>query len=72
MASTGAASMATWIIEVAGAGLAEPRRRFADDDKVRIVSAAMLPGARVGDVSRRYRVCKSPIYPGNACSCATA
>ena len=54
--------MATRIIEVAGAGLAEPRRRFSDDDKARIVSEAMMPGASVGDVSRRYRVCKSLIY----------
>ena len=54
--------MALRIIEVAGAGLAEPRRRFTDDDKARIVSEAMMPGASVGDVSRRYRVCKSLIY----------
>ena len=54
--------MATRIIEVAGAGLAEPRRRFSDDDKARIVSEAMMPGASVGDVSRRHRVCKSLIY----------
>ena len=54
--------MATRIIEVAGAGLAEPRRRFSDDDKARIVSEAMMTGASVGDVSRRYRVCKSLIY----------
>ena len=54
--------MATRIIEVAGAGLAEPRPRFSDDDKARIVSEAMMPGASVGDVSRRYRVCKSLIY----------
>ena len=54
--------MATRIIEVAGAGVAEPRRRFTDDDKARIVSEAMMPGASVGDVSRRYRVCKSLIY----------
>ena len=54
--------MATRIIEVAGAGLAEPRRRFSDDDKARIVSEAMMPGASVGDVGRRYRVCKSLIY----------
>lgn len=54
--------MATRIIEVSGAGLAEPRRRFTDDDKARIVSEAMMPGASVGDVSRRHRVCKSLIY----------
>ncbi|HEX8486573.1 IS66-like element accessory protein TnpA [Sphingomonas sp.] len=41
--------------------MAEPRR-FTDDDKARIVSEAMMPGANVGDVSRRYRVCKSLIY----------
>ena len=52
--------MATRIIEVAG--VAEPRRRFSDDDKARIVSEAMMPGASVGDVSRRHRVCKSLIY----------
>lgn len=58
--------MATQIIEVAGAGLAEARRRFSDDDKARIVSEAMMPGASVGDVSRRYRVCKSLIYSWRA------
>ena len=54
--------MATRIIEVAGAIGAEPRRRFTDDDKARIVSEAMLPGASVVDVGRRHRVCPSLIY----------
>lgn len=51
--------MATRIIEVSGT---EPRRRFTDDDKARIVSEAMMPGASVVDVGRRYRVCASLIY----------
>ncbi len=54
--------MATRIIEVAGAIGAEPRRRFTDDDKARIVSEAMMPGASVVDVGRRHRVCPSLIY----------
>ena len=54
--------MATRIIEVAGAGAVEPRRRFSDDDKARIVSEAMMPGASVGEVGRRHRVCSSLIY----------
>jgi transposase len=45
-----------------GAGGAEPRRRFSDDDKARIVSEAMMPGASVSDVARRHRICTSLIY----------
>ncbi|WP_081469613.1 transposase [Sphingomonas sp. PAMC 26617] len=51
--------MAMMIIEGSGTGGAEPRRRFSDDDKARIVSEAMMPGASVSDVARRYRVCSS-------------
>ncbi|WP_367113855.1 transposase [uncultured Sphingomonas sp.] len=48
--------MATRIIEMVGL---EPRRRFSADDKARIVSEAMIPGASVLDVARRHRVCTS-------------
>ncbi|MEW6169864.1 MAG: transposase [Pseudomonadota bacterium] len=51
--------MATRIIEMVGT---EPRRRFSDDDKARIVSEAMMPGASVLDVARRHRVCTSLVY----------
>ncbi|MEP9404624.1 IS66-like element accessory protein TnpA [Sphingomonas sp. VNH70] len=51
--------MATRIIEMVEA---EPRRRFSDDDKARIVSEAMMPGASVLDVARRHRVCTSLVY----------
>ncbi|PAX06305.1 transposase [Sphingomonas lenta] len=54
--------MATRIIELTEGVGAEPRRRFSDDDKARIVSEAMLPGASVGEVGRRHRVCSSLIY----------
>ena len=54
--------MATLIIDGSGTGGTEPRRRFSDDDKARIVSEAMLPGASVSDVARRYRVCSSLVY----------
>lgn len=54
--------MATRIIDVGGAGFAEPRRRFSDDDKARIVSEAMMPGASVSDVARRHRICTSLVY----------
>ena len=50
------------IIEVTGVVAAEPRRRFTDDDKARIVSEAMMPGASVSDVARRHRVCSSLLY----------
>ena len=50
---------ATRITELSGT---EPRRRFTDDDKARMVSEAMLPGASVVDVGRRHRVCSSLIY----------
>lgn len=54
--------MATLIIDGSGTGGSEPRRRFSDDDKARIVSEAMMPGASVSDVARRYRVCSSLVY----------
>lgn len=54
--------MAMMIIDGSGTGGAEPRRRFSDDDKARIVSEAMTPGASVPDVARRYRVCSSLVY----------
>ena len=53
--------MATWVIEGSGAGEV-PRRRFSDDDKARIVSEAMMPGASVADVARRHRICTSLVY----------
>ena len=45
-----------------GAGGTTPRRRFSDDDKARIVSEAMMPGASVSDVARRHRICASLVY----------
>ncbi len=54
--------MATWVIDGSGADGATPRRRFSDDDKARIVSEAMMPGASVLDVARRHRVCTSLVY----------
>ena len=51
-----------WVIDGSGAGGAEPRRRFTDDDKARIVSEAMMPGASVSDVAKRHRVCSSLVY----------
>ena len=55
-------TMATWVIDGSGAGGTEPRRRFSEDDKARIVSEAMMPGASVLDVARRHRVCTSLVY----------
>ncbi len=49
--------MATRIIEVLDAVPGVARRRFSEDDKARIVSEAMMPGATVADVGRRYGVC---------------
>ena len=54
--------MATWIIDGSGAGGAEPRRRFSDDDNARIVSEAMMPGASVSDIAPRHRICTSLVY----------
>ena len=53
-------TLATRIIDVSD-GL-EPRRRFSEDDKARIVSEAMMPGVRVSDVAKRHRVCASLVY----------
>jgi transposase len=54
--------MATRIIEVVDAGPGAARRRFSDNDKARIVSEAMMPGATVTEVGRRHGVCGSLIY----------
>jgi transposase len=51
--------MATRIIEMRAT---EPRRRYSDDDKARIVSEAMMPGASVLEVARRHQVCTSLVY----------
>ena len=51
--------MATRIIEMVGA---EPRRRYSDDDKARIVSEAMMLGANVLEVAGGHRVCASLVY----------
>lgn len=54
--------MATRIIDVSSVEPGGQRRRFRDDDKARIVSEAMMPGASVSDVARRYRICSSLVY----------
>lgn len=54
--------MAMRIIDVAGAIGVEPRRRFSDDDKARIVSEAMRSGVLVADVARRHRLCSWLLY----------
>jgi transposase len=54
--------MATRIIDVLDAARGVARRRFSEDDKARIVSEAMMPGATVAEVGRRYGVCGSLIY----------
>lgn len=54
--------MATRIIDVSSAEPGGLRRRFSDDGKARIVSEAMMPGASVSDVARRYRICSSLVY----------
>ena len=54
--------MATRIIDVSRAEPGGLRRRFSEDDKARIVSEAMMPGASVSDVARRYRICSSLVY----------
>ena len=54
--------MATRIIDVMDAAPGVPRRRFSEDDKARIVSEAMMPGATVAEIGRRYGVCGSLIY----------
>ena len=43
-----------------GRGAGVPRRRFSED-KARIASEAMIPGATVAEVGRRYGVCGSLI-----------
>ncbi|WP_299109108.1 hypothetical protein [uncultured Bradyrhizobium sp.] len=52
--------MATRIIDVVDAARGVPRRRFSED-KARIASEAMIPGATVAEVGRRYGVCGSLI-----------
>jgi transposase len=40
----------------------ERRRRWGDEERLRILEAACSPGAVVADVARRYDVCTSLIY----------
>lgn len=40
----------------------ERRRRWGDEERLRILEAACTPGAVVADVARRYDVCTSLIY----------
>lgn len=40
----------------------ERRRRWSDEERLRILEAACAPGAVVADVARRYDVCTSLIY----------
>lgn len=53
--------MATRFIDLVEAGAAR-RRQFSDDDKARIVSEAMAPGAVAIDVARRHGICSSLLY----------
>ena len=38
------------------------RRRWSADEKARIVAEALLPGARVSDVARRWQLCSQQIF----------
>ncbi len=38
------------------------RRRWSAEEKARIVSEALLPGARVADVARRWQLCSQQIF----------
>ena len=40
----------------------ERRRRWSEDQKLTVLSAAFAPGARVAEVARRADVCTSLIY----------
>jgi transposase len=40
----------------------ERRRRWSDEERLRILEAACTPGAVVAEVARRYDVCTSLIY----------
>lgn len=40
----------------------ERRRRWSEDQKAAVLSAAFAPGARVAEVARRADVCTSLIY----------
>jgi transposase len=44
----------------------ERRRRWNDDDRLRILEAAFAPGANVSDVARRFDVSTSLIYQWRA------
>ncbi|MBS0535139.1 MAG: transposase [Proteobacteria bacterium] len=40
----------------------EKRRRFTDEDKVRLVAEASLPGKSIALVARRHGICPSLLY----------
>jgi transposase len=40
----------------------ERRRRWSEDEKLRVTAESLQPGARVADIARRYRVSRSLVY----------
>src|SRR6201995_312532 len=40
----------------------ERRRRWSAADKARIVQESLIPGARVGDVARRWQLCPKQVF----------
>jgi transposase len=38
------------------------RRRWSADDKARIVEETLVPGARVGEVARRWQLCPQQVF----------
>ena len=38
------------------------RRRWSADQKARIVAEALVPGARVSEVARRWQICSQQVY----------
>jgi transposase len=50
----------------------ERRRRWSEDERIRIVATAFMPGAVVTDVARRFDVSTSLIYKWRAQAMALA
>ena len=38
------------------------RRRWSADEKARIVAEALVPGARVSEVARRWQICSQQVF----------
>src|ERR1700750_977078 len=45
------------------------RRRWSAEEKARIVSESLVPGARVSEVARRWQICSQQLFTWRRAAC---